>query len=119
MLAILLRCLQLSYSWLLSVPKFKVFRYSFDELCYFGGAFPWSLFLHCLHPQVWLSVGKGGNLVNMRTYYPTGYITTETEFLQRHRSYAADSLAICNNLIKDLCRQSLPGYDDKYNLHPG
>ena len=82
----------------------------------------WHVYFCCLFnvfTQVWLSVGKGGSLIGLRYHYPTGSVSSVTEFFIRSICYAADSVAISNSLLKRMCQKTLSGYDDMYNLHPG
>ena len=77
------------------------------------------VFIQCFHPQVWLSMGKGGSLIRLWSQQPNGRIPIESEFLRRNLCYSADPVSVYNNIIKELCVKTLPGYDGKYNLHPG
>ena len=40
-------------------------------------------------------------------------------FFIRDNIYRPDSLKVMNEILEDFKRQSLPGYDETYNLYPG
>ena len=71
-----------------------------------------------LHLQVWLSVGEGCSY-SKRLFYSPGPTPIDSLFFVRDVNYGPDAVKVMNDILVDCNRQSLPGYDEKYNLYPG
>ena len=68
--------------------------------------------------QVWLSVRDGCSLMKRQLLFP-GPTPFESLFYIRDNVYGSNSLKVLNEILVDCIRQSLPGYDETYNLYPG